>query len=826
MSVRVTYFLLVALLNFFTLANANNNDNTFPFTTVVDILSDNVEFSTFLRKVQRNGYVPYLNELQNFTLLAPVNSAFLANGKDDDTIFDIENYLLHDLILETSSTDGILVISESVKFPFVFENLQDEGAAPIINGVSIVDPDLKPNFQNATVQGISGFIKTPPGPLGLLADLDATNLYSSGEYVTFQYIKKLATQCYTIFEELAQNNTLLIPADNTFYEYFNKIEINYLLDYFNQMKNVRQQVQESWQWDRMKFLKSTITKSIIGGTIKEGIQGYNLNKEPILFKSANVTSIMVNNSSISTDSNLVFDNGLAHSFKMLDLVSNIIEFDAEKYLHGLNNSKFVQELYFRDLQHLIGKQTAENANITIFVPDPSTNDDTTFTKSMILYHFVNEHIWLENLGSSNTHLFKSYFCSSNKRLGGNCQMLKISSTVDGFRINEKVKILNPKPYKIGNTLIYTISEDVSLPGDLLLSLPPFYHCSISLDFMRQLNLLNLAPNHKGYTIFLPCFDAWNVMDLNLAYLERNISAINIMIKNYILNDLFYSNNLSYANVKTTNFLGQNLTVSARSNVDTSKIVELDLDTFDTPFKVESGMDILFDKGVIHPLRDISFPKELNITLIDLIKTTQSGDFLDMIEKFDDLRSIVSGDAAFSIMVPTRASLFREGINLNSTSLKDFLETHFILGNSTRNLLQCNGQITTKSGKHLTCQEMSRENYLLKFQDINDHELRILRKGCSTINNDSCIFLIDRPISLKWFEQEKYYLKLPGVAIGVGIMLGALLTSALCFVLILPIGKRYRSKRDDIGSSSQALLARGSENTVQYDSCLLYTSRCV
>lgn len=46
------------------------------FTSVVDILSESAEFSTFLRLLQRNGHIPYLNELQNFTLLAPVNSAF------------------------------------------------------------------------------------------------------------------------------------------------------------------------------------------------------------------------------------------------------------------------------------------------------------------------------------------------------------------------------------------------------------------------------------------------------------------------------------------------------------------------------------------------------------------------------------------------------------------------------------------------------------------------------------------------------------------------------------------------------------------------------
>ena len=41
--------------------NQNNPTSTrdFPFTKIIDILSENVEFSTFLRLIQKNGCIPY-----------------------------------------------------------------------------------------------------------------------------------------------------------------------------------------------------------------------------------------------------------------------------------------------------------------------------------------------------------------------------------------------------------------------------------------------------------------------------------------------------------------------------------------------------------------------------------------------------------------------------------------------------------------------------------------------------------------------------------------------------------------------------------------------
>lgn len=65
-----------------------------PTTTVIDILSSQVQFSKFLRVIQRNGLVPLLNQMDNFTLVAPINSAFLPSDLKAFDSEELKRYLI------------------------------------------------------------------------------------------------------------------------------------------------------------------------------------------------------------------------------------------------------------------------------------------------------------------------------------------------------------------------------------------------------------------------------------------------------------------------------------------------------------------------------------------------------------------------------------------------------------------------------------------------------------------------------------------------------------------------------------------------------------
>lgn len=784
------------------------------FTSVVDILSESAEFSTFLRLLQRNGHIPYLNELQNFTLLAPVNSAF-ASEFEKKAEFDVKNYVLDDLVLQTSQiSNGTTILRDSVKFPL---SIHHYGNGEIsINKAFIVEPDLTPNFQNATVHGISTLLPDPPKVGNLLEKLETDR---EGVHLFNSLIKS-----FKGFESLASNSTLLIPFDVNFYKDFNHIEINYLLDAFNHLSTVESSIARDWSRDRERFLQTLLCHKIIGGLEADDKSLINLAGQPIKFRSWNLGSCMsVNDSTPSVYSNMLYDRGIAHGFTEIPFLHSAVSFNTEKYLHGMNSTDFVRELFFRNLQHMIRDESITK-KMTIFIPETALNEKFGFTKPSLLYHFIEDQIWLEDefLSSNDeqpsTKMFQSAFCSSNKRLGGQCQRLKIQKLRGSYTINSKYKILHAKPYEIGKTLIYTISEDLQLPGDFLSALNPFYHCSRSLVFLRQSGLLKLPANTQGYTVLLPCFDSWGFFDLNFEYLQNNATAVNLIMKNLILDGLLYSD-AKNVTVETRNILGEKVSLSVSSTDDGGDDeTTFQLSTVDEVIRVNHSLDSFFDQGVIHPLQSAYFPRAVNITISDLLETTGATEFINFLEHFQDLSSIIKENKPYSILVPTASSLNMEPVGINSTNLQDFLKLHIVTGNYTKNLLHCEGQANTTLGEPLLCRESSPGSYLLRLENGADHEVRILRKGCSSFGNESCIFLIDRPISLLWLSQQKSHLHLPGIAVGVGVIVGVFSVVAIFFCLLVVFVGRSHTKVNNLTTSSPR-----QENT-EDDSAPLLDSR--
>ncbi|CCF59774.1 hypothetical protein KAFR_0H03640 [Kazachstania africana CBS 2517] len=777
-----------------TFVNARHIKNE--FTTVIDILSDNVEFSTFLRVVQRKGYVSYLNDLDDFTLIVPFNSAFIDNF--DMSKFDIENYIVYNRTLYTKDFDKqTLVISESVKYPLVFSGGDGDGSFEV-NTIPIIESDLVPNFQNAVIQGIPDLIFNPPSIYDLL-----TVMGSKSE--TCDHLERLLGQVKQL-DSMIQNATILVPSDKNFENQFNAVELDYLLNAFQSFDQVNEVIQERWKDDIITLLKNLVVGSIIGGTVDIGVK--NLNNEVLLMESNELGSkLTVNSTSLSTDPNRIYDTGIAHLFRDLDVLNHGLSFDAEKYLLGLNSSVFVDEIYIRKLENLIQDN---RQNLTIFVSKSSQSDSNGFARSTLLYHFVEEQIWLESEfpgvydEHSSTKLFSSAFCSSNKRLGGNCQRLKITKSKNGYEINGGQKILHSTPYQVGNTLIYVINEALTLPGELLQSIPRFDSCSQSIFFLRQSRLLDLESNHKGYTVFLPCFDSWNKLGLNLEYIRGNSSAVELIMKNYIVDGLIYTNG-GNVTVDTRNLLGESSRVIMTENREE---MSSNISSLKSSIQLKKNYDVMFNQGVIHPIDTVPVPKELDISLKDLINTTGTYPLIDLIESFPNLSGILSRNNStdFSILVPTMSSLDVEGINADYKNLAKFLKLHIIMGNTTKHLLSCNeeDEILTILGQKLKCKNLQSSGQFLQFENNEENQVRILNKGCSTEKENSCIFLIDRPLSVDWLEKEHYHFTLPIVAIGLGIVLGVMfIVSLLGCLLVVRVGKEDRPSDDESFSNDEA-----------------------
>ncbi|SCV99565.1 LAFE_0A05974g1_1 [Lachancea fermentati] len=818
---KALLFLLGLQLTISTLVQSGGDDD-FPFTTVVDLLSHNVEFSTFLRVLQREGHIPLLNNLDNFTLLAPVNWAFTSEMVDNERL-NLDNYILYDMVLDTEeSLVGLHVLEGNHRFPMLL-NRSSRLSDTTINGISIIEPNLRPNSQNATVHGLAALIDDVP-------TLEQLIMANDKNLRNFRGLFNSTRHLYPTLDEFFINKTLSLPEDSNFEESFNEIELEYLIGQPEDQSRACNPLSlhekySEWLRDKLFLMQKFIVRGVWGGSFS-AMDLMNLNDDILHFSSKEMGSIVQVNGSSSFETNLIYEHGIVHTFRDFNFLRNGLHFNAEKYLIGLKSQDFIKEIYFRNLQHLINGE--ELSNLTIFVPRGSTNEVPGFSKSGLLYHFSESHIkfddFPEHVSKSFSRFYDSMFCSSNKRLGGRCQRLKITklhtNDQETFMINDKYLLKQQTPYEIGNTLIYMVDDALDLPGNLLSSINPFLHCSKSLKFLQDLNLLDLKPNNKGYTILLPCFDSWEYLGLDLEYLERNITALNLLMKNYILNGLIYSDMMDET-LNTTTLEGDNITAVVHSPGSTSAEVELDLSTVTENITLNKGLDIIFDQGVIHPLNEVFFPEVLNITLRNLVDTTGNFDFLLFLESFESFAKILNENGPYSFLVPTPRSLLMEDINLNSSKLEDFLKLHIIPNNSTGAILECGENISTMFGEALTCRASSPTTYLLRLRDGLDKEVRILKKGCSSSNNKSCVFVIDRPFSLDWLNQERYRITLPGVAFAIGIVLGAVCIIALLMCAsVVCIGRhKMRKAHDDEidGDGERTPMNNPPQNNSSYSS---------
>lgn len=87
-----------------------------PPNTIIDFLSANVEYSYFLRHIQRLGLVPKINKMANVTLFAPINLAFVDSEiAAHDTTESLLRYFVQDKFRVESASDMVTVLDSMYK---------------------------------------------------------------------------------------------------------------------------------------------------------------------------------------------------------------------------------------------------------------------------------------------------------------------------------------------------------------------------------------------------------------------------------------------------------------------------------------------------------------------------------------------------------------------------------------------------------------------------------------------------------------------------------------------------------------------------------------
>ncbi|QPG75571.1 hypothetical protein FOA43_002927 [Brettanomyces nanus] len=738
----------------------------------MDVLSANSTYSRFILSLQRSGLVDQVNELENVTLLAPTNDAFKSLGlpyllMNASTLF---KFVVDQPVL-SGDVNGVNIYStlnrhgspffNDLSVPILFDRESDGFS---IENARVIYPDNLAPASNSVVHGIDS----------LLVDIKPSVCESFQTIHIHNSFASLFNQDNYCSNFKISNVTFLYPANSLFNRWFTEIELAYLHHQLGSQ-------------DREMVLGNFILLGMYGGNMF----GRTISTENLLGESVHLSSryqgneILVDgNSSQSTSANILLSDGMAHYFEEMELSKlRFPTFTPRKYLIGLNQTDFVDELDFRRLSALIDDLDLEQ---TIFITlQDSSLSVKSQSKNSLLYKFAKGKIELNG-----DRMIESKFCTQSSL--GHCQKLKMARlSGDDYLLNGHSHILSDR-YQIGNTYIYLVDDDIPLPGKLEHSISPVDRCAKTLRFMDDFGQLKFKHNDgRGYTVFLPTSDAWSDIDLTLDYLIAHEDKLELVLGNLVLNGLVYSD-----------FVGS----KQLTNINDDPIV-LDKMRDSTTVTINNriqlplsfGSEALFRDGVAYPVNRVVLPESMTITMDELIETAQAEEFLNILKAVN--LTNLPYDPYYSFIVPSSATLLIANITSLTKGLsflEEFARLHILPGKSLDKALSCEKEIPTLlDGVHLTCNKLPSGGRMLQILEGNDHEVRVLRSGFTT--TDSGLLLIDKPLNPDWLDSHNrplIRLRLPFVSVLIGIVLGmVILTSILSFCFFFTVGSDSAKQSD-------------------------------
>lgn len=691
-------------------------------------------------------------------------------------------YLSED-VCGTTIVETLDEVQKNVFTPALLDNRNDEFT---IDRVEVVEADMIAYSQDSVVHAINQLLPVKPS---------FCELMGSGEDIEV-FGNLTSTGCPSL-----SGVTALVPYNRAVD--LSPVELSYLMS-------------KHGTEDRSFLVNQNILAGYYGGNFTGSVK--NMNGDLAEFDSFHRGKDIVYNHKKAVRSNILASDGVVHIVDGFNVPRNL--FNPRKYLYGLGCQDFVEQIEFRHLDELI-----EDNNITqtllvyrddeeVFRADQEFHDIlvTSNHKNSLLYHFIDGKIHTQESG-----IYESKYCG-NKKLGKACQRIKLRYSGGKLVINDDSAV-SEQLYSVGNTEIFMINKDLNLPASLKHAVNSNTRCTKSMNYLEQFDLVDLKSNKNGYTIFLPCFRSWTSLDLSFDYLESNKTAMKLILKNAIVENLIYSD--FDDDIVTRNLNNELIEIKALKE-DSRDYNSLQVNL--RKIYLEKYRDIVFDQGVVHPIEGVVIPPSVEITLTDLIKTAKSSQFLDLLE-FANL-SYVLTSPNYSIIVPSHESLIEQNFTQYTplTVLGSFLRMHIIPNNlsdygSNGTLLDCGSRIPTLlQSVHLRCTRYNKKTNFLQIVEGLDYQVRVLKSGCSTLNNNSCVLLTDKPILPDWLNTgKKLKFHLPLAAVGVGFICGILfifLFVPCCLLFIIGTKGERISDVEDLSEDEQALLGESSQGDVQ------------
>lgn len=487
-------------------------------STLIDILSSNVEYSTFLRTIQRNGLIPLLNSLQNVTLLAPINLAFWDEGQIDKLNHDTLQRYVIDQKFRVGYLSKQLVILHSLyqlnnkSYPIEispnFESLEYE----VDHLAAIIETDIYAKHQYSFVQVIDELLPLKPTICDVLMDQD--NHILEGHNISFiqgllQLLfyneygmekkhhkgikhRKFPSNCNEFFNT---TKSFFLPTDDYIFTSMPKMISDYYSALYPTIKNnnfsTTNEAKLEIKNDIYNLLQRLMIPDVIGPSnfTKDTYHSIDKKSNYHVSNGDSLDQIILNDAIHSSvnGSHVVLGDGTIHLFSHQDndffksLNIPLIPLTPRKSLFAMHFSNFVKELEFRKLHYLIdGSTTNQTIFVSIDQKDDSSENDNMLTSSFsskqsLLYQFTTEaidilHNTFENQNTRLSKLLDTNMCSK-PNIGG-CYRLKLSSSYNDKTkshesiINDEANIISP-PIQVGSDSIsYIVDGEISTPVSL------------------------------------------------------------------------------------------------------------------------------------------------------------------------------------------------------------------------------------------------------------------------------------------------------------------------------------------------------------------------
>ncbi|KAG1817800.1 hypothetical protein EV424DRAFT_1324215 [Suillus variegatus] len=659
--IPLTLLALVALST--TTQVAWNSDATIQSRTLVDVLSNDEDYTSLLSLLQKAKLIPTLNKLNDSTLFAPTNDAInrhdlwrsaleYPNLLKDNVQEELRQQLFYHLVNYSVTEDPkdltTLRVLDTLHFPKFSPNSPANKPPPWMpipestlgnksqklritsrDGVGWVGVDAfgqggievkkqKAEAANGVVYGIAHVLDVPLH-LGRVLSHEPS----------LSYFQKVLTPSMLNAINSTSELTLFIPVDSA-WEALDPIERLYLESQFAaddllRIFNMHAVVEKSVRWSDTFDSATTLTTE------------YGSELEVVVSEGKTTVS-----GATLSQPDIYASNGVLHLVSSLLVPPGALQLTPEKYLLALNCTLFISLIHSVNLTHLINDTETQytilapkDDVLSVFGNDGLPKQGSDELKRMLQYHFLPGKWTPKKLADG--MLLESVL--QEPGLGNGSQVIHVEVNDDEKQDAPSRHIrfggagIVGEHLVIDNTVVYFISSPLEPPVDPLQTALPSLELSSFLAAVFSTSIAEDIKKTPRATFLIPHNAAFKrlgklVSDHLLAASSK--TDLERVIRHHIIDGIEYSQSLVNGSARTFATL-------ETSDLQLERLPNLSVIV--SPSGGWAGMksalyptNMLTETGVIHELSDLMIPRSVELNVGKLMKAAKATTMINMVTK--------------------------------------------------------------------------------------------------------------------------------------------------------------------------------------------------